>query len=117
MLATRSETSPPSRTLCTGTPSALEFLPAAHPLQDPPPQPVEAKDHDDHGLSLGTQPPHLGQERLIGRAIIPLAGEDILKLRTEHPAVLRRVATALRQLGIETHPLAGLLFASRLGCR
>jgi hypothetical protein len=92
-----------------GNTQRFEFLPAPHPLQDPPPQSIEAKNHHDDGVSLGTEPTHLGQKRLIGRAIIALTGEDILKLWTEHPTVLRRVATALRQLGVQADPLSGLL--------
>jgi hypothetical protein len=56
-----------------GYPRALQLLAAADPLQDPPPQPVEPKDHDDDRLPLGSQPAHLGEKRLIGRPVVALA--------------------------------------------
>jgi hypothetical protein len=93
-----------------GDPEHLEFLATPHALQNAPSQPVEPKDHDDHGLPLGTQSPHLRQERLIGRTVVPLTGKDILKLLAEHPAVLSGVATTLSQLSIQAHALPGLFF-------
>ena len=54
-------------------PKRFEFLPTTHALQDPPSQAVKAKDHDDDRLSLGSQPSHIAQQRLVGGTIIALA--------------------------------------------
>ncbi len=89
----------------------FQFLAAADPLQEPTPESIEGSDDDGYRSTVSTELAHVRQQILIARAVVTRARHHVLVLLTENPAMRRCIPTAFGELGIQAHPLAGLIVA------